>query len=155
MTSCQQIVTSLLFVQFMANLEKFGSRIPKARSAKFTFSLNFFSKKNADISKIKEVLVLKGIFSETAYVCILTYQISSFQHRNGGGKFYPRKKRTPKKPTQIRVNTSELIISQTLPLFSKTVLQTSESVSNIRYDLQIMVQFTAVLQGTYFVQIHP
>ena len=35
-------------------------------------------KRNADISKIKEVLVLKGIPSETAYVCVPTYQISSF-----------------------------------------------------------------------------
>ena len=34
-----------------------------------------FCKKNADISKIKRTLVLKGKFSETTYVCILTYQI--------------------------------------------------------------------------------
>ena len=37
-----------------------------------------FLQKNADISKIKRVLVLKGIFSETKFVCVLTYQISSF-----------------------------------------------------------------------------
>ena len=43
-----------------------------------------FSKKcwyfatNADISKIKRVLVLKGIFSETTYVCVLTCQSWSF-----------------------------------------------------------------------------
>ena len=30
--------------------------------------------KNADIGKIKGVLVLKGIFSEPTYVCVLTYQ---------------------------------------------------------------------------------
>ena len=38
----------------------------------------FFAKKNTDISKIKRALVLKVIFSETAYVCVFTYQISSF-----------------------------------------------------------------------------
>ena len=37
-----------------------------------------FLQKNADISKTKKVSVLKGIFSETAYVCVLAYQISSF-----------------------------------------------------------------------------
>ena len=34
-----------------------------------------FLQENADISKIKGLLVLKGIFSETKYLCILTYQI--------------------------------------------------------------------------------
>ena len=35
--------------------------------------------KNADISKIKKALVLKGTkSSETKYVCVLTYQIPSF-----------------------------------------------------------------------------
>ena len=37
-----------------------------------------FFKESAGISKIKEVLVLKSIFPETAYVCVLTYQLSSF-----------------------------------------------------------------------------
>ena len=37
-----------------------------------------FCKENADISKIKGVLVLKGVFSETTHVCVLTHQISSF-----------------------------------------------------------------------------
>ena len=37
-----------------------------------------FLQKSADISKIKRVLVLKGIFSETAYVRVLKYPISSF-----------------------------------------------------------------------------
>ena len=39
MTSHQQIVTSLSFFQFMANLEPSGSRIPEAESVKLTFSL--------------------------------------------------------------------------------------------------------------------
>ena len=32
-------------------------------------------KKNTGISKIKRAFVLKGIFSETAYVCVLTWQM--------------------------------------------------------------------------------
>ena len=38
-----------------------------------------FSKKrkNADVSKINWVLVLKGIISETIYMCVIKYQISS------------------------------------------------------------------------------
>ena len=37
-----------------------------------------FFQENAGISKIKNALVLKGIFSETKYVCVLTSQIWSF-----------------------------------------------------------------------------
>ena len=36
--------------------------------------LTFYKKNNGDIIKIKWVLVLKDIFAETAYVCVLTYQ---------------------------------------------------------------------------------
>ena len=40
MTSCQKIVTSLLFFLFMANLEQSGSQIPDEEwSVKLTFSL--------------------------------------------------------------------------------------------------------------------
>ena len=39
MMSCQQIVMSLLFFQFMANLEQSGGRIPDAWSVKVAFSL--------------------------------------------------------------------------------------------------------------------
>ena len=39
-----------------------------------------FLQKNADISKVKEGLELEEIFSETTYVCVLTYKISSFLH---------------------------------------------------------------------------
>ena len=49
----------------MANLEQSRVRTPDAWSA--------------DISKIKEILVLKGIFSEIKSVCVLTYQISGFK----------------------------------------------------------------------------
>ena len=61
----------------------------------FTKKIFFFWQKDADISKIKKTLVLKGIFSETTYVCILTYQISSFNFtpappQNGPLKSPPR-----------------------------------------------------------------
>ena len=49
----------------MANLEQSRVRTPDAWSV--------------DISKIKEILVLKGIFSEIKSVCVLTYQISDFK----------------------------------------------------------------------------
>ena len=39
MTSCQQILKSLLFFRFMANLEQFGNWIPDAWSIKLIFSL--------------------------------------------------------------------------------------------------------------------
>ena len=39
MMSCQQIVISLIFFQFMANLEQFGSQITEAWSLKLIFSL--------------------------------------------------------------------------------------------------------------------
>ena len=41
-----------------------------------------FFTKNADISKIKAVLVLKGIFFETTNVFVLTYQIESLEHNS-------------------------------------------------------------------------
>ena len=42
--------------------------------------LIFLQKKNAETNQNKRILVLKGIFSGTKYVCGLIYQISSFQH---------------------------------------------------------------------------
>ena len=62
----------------------------------------------------RRVLVLKGMSSETTYVCVLTWQISSssiiltsFRQEGGGGGasnfIPPTLKQTPKKPTQIRV----------------------------------------------------
>ena len=47
----------------------------KIALSKGTNEMLIFYKKNADISKIKRTLVLKVIFSETTYVCVLTYQI--------------------------------------------------------------------------------
>ena len=101
MTSFQQVVTSLSFFQFMANFEQsrkpdFGRisvtltffLIAKNRTKKiltqlshycfekrlyFCQKIEIFCQKNADFSKIKRTLVLKGIFSKTTYVCVLMY----------------------------------------------------------------------------------
>ena len=76
----------IVFFWLMANIQLSGSRIPDAWSIKRTFSLinkhylnkrtehssDFLQKKNADISKMNGVLVLKGTFSETTYVCAVT-----------------------------------------------------------------------------------
>ena len=65
-----------------------------------------FCKKNADTGKFKGILTLKGVFYETIYVCVLTYQISSFSiilTSFRQGVIHPAAKRTPKKPSQIRV----------------------------------------------------
>ena len=47
------------------------------QSVKLTFSC--ILSLNVDISKIKGVLILKGIFSETTNVCVLTNQISKLE----------------------------------------------------------------------------
>ena len=64
-----------------------------------------FCKKNADISKIEKVVVLKSIFSETKYVCVLTYQfqVSSLVLTGFRRVLPPTPKGTPKKLTLIRV----------------------------------------------------
>ena len=44
----------------------------------FLSKKSWFLAKNADTSKIKQIVVLKGICSKNKCVCELTYQISSF-----------------------------------------------------------------------------
>ena len=64
-----------------------------------------FWQKNADINKIKRVLEIKAIFSETTYVSVLTCQVSSIiptSFRQVGNFTTPpfpahKKKGTPKK----------------------------------------------------------
>ena len=105
MMSCRKNETPLSLFQFMANLEQYRDWIPDTWSVIITFSLMlifyftktenktgksltqlshycfeqgyYFWQKNADISIIKKVLVLKDIFSEITYVRVLKYQISS------------------------------------------------------------------------------
>ena len=52
-TSCQKVVTLLSFYQFIANLERSGSRVPDAYSVKLMFSLivTFYLTKNANRAK--------------------------------------------------------------------------------------------------------
>ena len=71
--------------------------------------------KNADISNTKKALALKGIFSETTYVCVRTYQILSLDFRKGRGDNFtplPTSKGTTKKPTQIRVKVIVMYLSE-------------------------------------------
>ena len=65
-------------------LTKTENRTKKSLTLLSPYSLSkgaIFTKKclkNADISKINRAVVLIGIFLKTAYVCVLTHQISSF-----------------------------------------------------------------------------
>ena len=67
-------------------------------------------KKNSDISKIKKFLVLKGIFSKTTYVFVLTFYA-------GTTPSTPAAKRTPKKLSQIKVK--QIIIVQQCNFYVK------------------------------------
>ena len=87
MTSIREIVRLLFFFfQFMANLEQSGSRIPNAGSVTRTLPLivafhltkTESRTKNADSSKVKGLMVLRGTFFETKNASVFTYQISSF-----------------------------------------------------------------------------
>ena len=123
MASYWQIVTSLLFFRFLANLRQFGSRIADAYSIEVTFLLTttfyltqtenrtkksyttfpwllwvkvLFLPKNTDISKIKSALAL------TRYIFVnlrTRFQVSSMPVITAPSN----SKRTPKKPTQIGV----------------------------------------------------
>ena len=104
-TYCQKFLTSLPFFWFVANFQQSESRIPNAYPVNFTFSLivtfyltkiadsshniarskaaifsikRWYFAKNASISKIKSVMVLKGVLYETTYACVLTCQIWRF-----------------------------------------------------------------------------
>ena len=56
------------------------TQLPDYRLGKGTVfaKKSWFLQKKTDTSRIKMVLVLKGIFSETTYVRVITYQISIF-----------------------------------------------------------------------------
>ena len=53
MTSCREVVTSLSFFGFLANLEQSGGRIPDTESSKVMFSVivTFFLTKTENRSK--------------------------------------------------------------------------------------------------------
>ena len=48
--------------------------IPLSEGTIFAKNADFLQK-NAEVSKVKRALILKGMFSETAHVCVLMYQI--------------------------------------------------------------------------------
>ena len=66
------INSSLLFI-----LQKQKTEIKNLQHSSHTIALSkgTFQAKKAGINKLKRTLVLKGIFSEIAYACVLTYQI--------------------------------------------------------------------------------
>ena len=161
MKSCQQIVTSLSFTRFIANLERCRSRIQDEWSVIFIFSLIstfyltktenrtnkfltqlsyyylkekyyfcrkcYFYAKNADISKIKGVLVLKGIFFST-YISVYLYtkfHVSSIiltSFRQGRILLHPLQSERLKRPLKLaykinKIHTSEF--SQQKHIFPK------------------------------------
>ena len=63
MMSCQQVMMSLSFFQFMANLQQSRSRIPDAQPVKFTYSsiITFY------LTKLKTELKI----SNTAFTLLL------------------------------------------------------------------------------------
>ena len=80
----------------------------------FLPKIQIFAKKNADISKLKRVLVLKGVFSETAYLWLLirVYLYTKFQVSSIILMSFRQwviltlhliAKRTPQKPKQINI----------------------------------------------------
>ena len=90
------------------------TKLDKKNTATLILQKKNWAKKNY-VSKTKGILVLKGIFSETAYVCVyfrIKFHVSSIILMSSwqGCNFTvlsPTTKRNSKKPTQIRVNTSE------------------------------------------------
>ena len=69
----------------------------------------FFGIENAEISQIKGVLVLKGIFSETTMCVYLNTKLQVFSinltrfSQEVILRPFPTAKQAPKKPTQIRL----------------------------------------------------
>ena len=102
MTSCQQIVSSLSFLQFMANLEQSGSRIPDSWSIKLTFSLIiiFYLTKTENRTK--------NLYHSSHTIALSKSTI--FAKKNAVTPT-PKVKRTPKKSTQIRVNKKKIFVS--------------------------------------------
>ena len=105
----------------MANLEQPGSGTPKAGSVTRTLPLIVAfhltktenRTKNADVSKIKGLMILKGIFLKLKMQVYLhtRFHVSSviltgFGQEGGAGGILspPTEKRTSKNPTQTRVN---------------------------------------------------
>ena len=90
---------SVFFSDFSPIWGKSGSLIPALQSVKLIFSLTVtFYQKNAHVSKIKRVLVLKVYFLKL-YVCVLTYQISKNPQNTSTPKNGPLKS-----PPRLKLN---------------------------------------------------
>ena len=99
-----------------------------------------------DISKIKRVLVLKGICSET------TYYIPNFRNLK---KHVPTSKRTPKKHTQIKVKqVFQLILLLILPFchFAVSVSGFVIFVDQQYLDFKTIERFSSVYFNIVIVQ---
>ena len=82
--SCKICKTYIFINLYLTKIEKDEESLKRLSYYCFELRYYFFQKnadflqKKADITKIKGVLILKNVFSKTTYVCILTYEISSF-----------------------------------------------------------------------------
>ena len=63
-------------LQTILNYDSYITMVSKAIEHEMLTMLTM--PKNANISKIKGILVLNGMISETTFACVLTYQISGF-----------------------------------------------------------------------------
>ena len=88
MTSYREIVTSLSFLQFMANLQRSGCQIPNAQPVKLTFSLivvTFYLIKTENTMKKSHtshtIAVSKGLFMPKKMLIFLQKMLTSVKLR--------------------------------------------------------------------------
>ena len=85
---CHHCVTICVTISLILtfHITKSENRTKKSLNSAHTIALSKhtifarnadFLQKNANISKIKKVPVLKSVFSDSTYMCVLMYQISS------------------------------------------------------------------------------
>ena len=73
-----KLIFSLIVTFYLTKTQNRTKTIALSKGTVFAKKMLIFLQKNADISKIKGVLVLKGRISKSTYKCLLSYQISSF-----------------------------------------------------------------------------
>ena len=88
MTSYREIVASLSFLQFMANLQRSGCQIPNAQPVKLTFSLivvTFYLIKTENTTKKSHsshtIAVSKGLFMPKKMLFFLQKMLTSVKLR--------------------------------------------------------------------------
>ena len=116
MTSYRQIVTTLLFFQFLADLEQFGNRIPDAQSVKLTFLLTVTFYLTNNEKELKNLLHSSHTIALKLHMCVnlrtkfqdFNIILKSFRLGSILPLFPPTttttttSKQAPRKPTQIR-----------------------------------------------------